>query len=196
MTSLDQILPSFQHRERHNRWIDAPPKAVWDALQCVSFDELSVMRLGLALRGLPARLLRRAEPAPAGPFLAGFKARGYTVLAQEPGREVVTGSIARPWKPAGAERTAVGELAEFVAFADPGWAKVAADFRLEAEHGGTRISTETRVLATDAKARRAFAAYWIVIRVPSGLIRRDLLRAIARRAIRGGKRSHRSAGGN
>jgi len=184
VTSLDQILPSFQHREQHTRWIDAPPQAVWDALQSVSFDELSVMRLGLALRGLPARLLGRAEAAPAGPFLAGFKAHGYVVLAEEPGREVVNGSIARPWKPAGAERTTVAQLAQFVGFADPGWAKVAADFRLKHERGGTRISTETRVLTTDAKARRAFAAYWTIIRVPSGLIRRDLLRAIARRAER------------
>lgn len=28
MTSLDQILPSFQRHERHNRWIDAPPQSV------------------------------------------------------------------------------------------------------------------------------------------------------------------------
>ncbi|MGH3033450.1 MAG: hypothetical protein ACRDON_02700, partial [Gaiellaceae bacterium] len=62
MTSLDRILPSFHHRERHSRWVDAPPEHVWDALHGVGFDELRVMRAGLALRALPARLLGRAEP--------------------------------------------------------------------------------------------------------------------------------------
>jgi hypothetical protein len=104
----------------------------------------------------------------------------------------VGGSIARYWKPAGAERAPVPGLTEFVAFAQPGWAKVATDFRLEPERGGTRISTETRVLATDVRARRAFTAYWIVIRVGSGLIRRDLLRAVARRAERLREWSHAS----
>jgi hypothetical protein len=182
MTALDRIMPSFDHRERHSRWVDAPPAAAWEGLQEVGFDELPIMRLLLALRDLPKRLLGRAERAPTGSFLTGFQARGFTVLAEEPARELVVGSIARYWKPAGVERTPVAGTDDFLAFADPGWAKAATDLRLEPERGGTLISTETRVLATDARARRAFTAYWILIRLPSGLVRRDLLRAIAGRA--------------
>jgi len=47
---------------------------------------------------------------------------------------------------------------------------------------GTFLSTETRVVATDARTRRAFAAYWLVIRPGSGAIRRELLRVVARRS--------------
>ena len=36
------------------------------------------------------------------------------------------------------------------------------EFRLEPVPAGTLLSTETRVLATDPKTRRAFAAYWFV----------------------------------
>ena len=46
----------------------------------------------------------------------------------------------------------------------------------------TALHTETRVLATGRRARRAFGAYWLVIRGGSGLIRREMLRAVARRA--------------
>jgi hypothetical protein len=44
------------------------------------------------------------------------------------------------------------------------------------------VSTETRVFASNAAARRQFAAYWRVIYPGSALIRRMWLRAIARRA--------------
>jgi hypothetical protein len=44
------------------------------------------------------------------------------------------------------------------------------------------LSTETRVEATDRRARVLFGACWVLIRAGSGLIRRDMLRVIARRA--------------
>jgi hypothetical protein len=44
------------------------------------------------------------------------------------------------------------------------------------------VSTETRVFATSAAARRRFAAYWRVIYPGSAMIRRMWLRAIERRA--------------
>jgi hypothetical protein len=57
------------------------------------------------------------------------------------------------------------------------------NFRLEdAGDGTTLITTETRIYATDASARRRFAGYWRVIYPGSALIRRMWLRAIARRA--------------
>jgi hypothetical protein len=48
--------------------------------------------------------------------------------------------------------------------------------------GGSMVSTETRVFASDASARRRFAAYWRLIYPGSATIRRMWLRAIERRA--------------
>ena len=49
--------------------------------------------------------------------------------------------------------------------------------------GQTLLAAETRVRATDATARRAFAASWLLIRAGgAGFIRLEMLRAIARRA--------------
>ena len=47
------------------------------------------------------------------------------------------------------------------------------------EDGSTLLSTETRVRCVDDEARRRFALYWLLIRVFSGWLRRDLLRKIA-----------------
>lgn len=68
----------------------------------------------------------------------------------------------------------------FTGFAVPGWAKMALNFRVSAGE----LTTETRVQLTDQRSRRAFARYWLLIRPFSGLIRREWLAAIARRASR------------
>jgi len=76
------------------------------------------------------------------------------------------------------------DLGGFRAFARPGFVLIATSFGLEALGEGTRLSTETRVQPTDAAAARAFRPYWWAIRGGSGLIRRDILHAVRRRAER------------
>ena len=46
----------------------------------------------------------------------------------------------------------------------------------------TRVRTETRIQVPTPGARRMFAAYWLLIRLGSRLIRKMMLRAIKRRA--------------
>jgi len=59
------------------------------------------------------------------------------------------------------------------------------DFRLTPLPGGrTHLETTTRSDGTDDVARRPFRSYWTVIAPFSGLLRRDILRAVARRAER------------
>ena len=53
---LDDILPTYRHRERHTTQIAAPPEAVWSALHAVSAGELRLTRLLTTIRALPARL--------------------------------------------------------------------------------------------------------------------------------------------
>ena len=48
----------------------------------------------------------------------------------------------------------------------------------------TRLVTETRVQCLDAASSRRFGLYWVVVRPFSGLIRRAMLRAVAREATR------------
>jgi hypothetical protein len=48
--------------------------------------------------------------------------------------------------------------------------------------GGSIVTTETRVHATDPRSARRFAMYWRIIQPGSGFIRRRWLRAIEVRA--------------
>ena len=47
---------------------------------------------------------------------------------------------------------------------------------------GSRLTTETRVLASDPGVLRRFTAYWTLIHPGSDLLRRSWLAAIRRRA--------------
>jgi hypothetical protein len=80
----------------------------------------------------------------------------------------------------------IGSPAEFAAFAEPGFARAAMNFLIEPLGAGEcRLTTETRVHATDGRARRAFRAYWTFVHPGSAFIRRRWLRALKRRAEAG-----------
>ncbi|MGH3447430.1 MAG: hypothetical protein ACRDP4_07380, partial [Nocardioidaceae bacterium] len=53
--------------------------------------------------------------------------------------------------------------------------------------GRTLVETATICEATDVRARRRFGAYWSLIRVFSGVVRRDMLAGIQRKCARPGR---------
>jgi len=84
----------------------------------------------------------------------------FLVLAEEPGREIVLGTLVavpRGWRPSG-KPTPDGFKAFFVTTNTPGFASATMNFRIE-DAGPTActLTTETRVYATDASTRRRFA---------------------------------------
>src|SRR4030095_14373838 len=97
-------------------------------------------------------------------------ALGFTVLAEDPKREIVAGAVAQMWK-RGGQAANIADGAEFVAFDRPGYVKIATNFLVLKQDGDTRIETETRVLATASRSRQGFARYWRLIRPASGAIR-------------------------
>jgi len=182
MLTLDDLLPDPDFRERHERRIAAPREAVWDALHEVRLRDLALSRALMAVRLIPARLAGR----PPSRMVEGrFLEEGpIPVLAADPPRAVIAAGALQPWKLRGGETPPVLDAPALRDFREPGWVKTGIDFVLEPEGGGTRLTTETRVTATDQGTRARFAVYWLLIRAGSGLIRRDLLRAVARSASR------------
>ncbi len=174
---LDEVLPRWDHRERHSVPVAAPPAAVWRAVEEVSWRSVPVFR---ALSRL--RAPRRSAPAPDRPVLERMLAGGFTVLGRS-ADELVVGSVVRLAAPRGAVPLGPEPAAAVRGFDRPGHYKVAVAFRL----ADGRLSTETRVVTTDAASARAFGRYWRVARLPSGLIRREWLRAIRRQAVRAGR---------
>ena len=185
-TELDQFAPVYQFHEFHSIRIAAPKEQVYRALKSVTAEEIALFRALTWLRRFgrpgPESIL---NPPPHVPLLNVATRTSFLVLAEEPDREIVLGTlVAAPpgWRPSG-KPTPDGFRAFFVTTSHTGFAPAAMNFRIEdASSAACTLTTETRVYATDASTRRRFALYWRVIYPGSALIRRMWLRAIARRA--------------
>jgi hypothetical protein len=186
---LDAHLPVFDFVERHSVRVAASPAASFGAVSRADLGGGPLTRTLFLLRALPG--LAVAPRATVGRFLrrgrtvnlASLAGAGFAILGEVPGREVVLGTIGRFWRASGGMRPFAP--AEFAGFSEPGWAKGAWNFLVEpGPDGGTTLSTETRVRCTDARSRRTFRRYWLLVRPFSGLIRIEMLRAIRREAER------------
>src|SRR5258706_678846 len=180
-TLLDEFVPACQFREVHEIRIHAPAEAVFRAVKTVTAREIRFFRLLTWLRS--PRLTRTREnilaPPADRPLLDVALHSGFLMLAEDPPRELVFGTLLCGPLPRGSRP----EPRDFAEFDRPGFCKAAMNFRLRDEGAGwVRLSTETRVFALDASARRRFAAYWRVIAPGSAFIRRMWLDAVKRRA--------------
>lgn len=169
---LDRILSEYHFVERHSVLIHASREAVWRGLHEVGAGDLVMTRVLFGLRTLPARLAGTRVASNEGPWLAAMLESGFKLLAETQGHELVLGTSGRFWELRPRRRPQP----------DPGAAVAVMDFVLEETQGGILLMTETRVAVEDRSARRRFALYWAAIRIGSGVIRRDLLRAVRRRA--------------
>ena len=178
--TLDDVVPHPQYQMVHRRIVSAPPSAVWDELCRVT---MSALPLGHALEGarlLPARLAGREHRRLAGRTF--LDVTPIPVLFSERPQVVISAGLSQAWRLLGGLTPPRPDAAALRAWSDPGWIKVAMELCLEPTPTGTLLSTETRILATDPRSRRSFAAYWFLIRASSGAIRREVLRVVARRA--------------
>ncbi|HET9316607.1 MAG TPA: hypothetical protein VFQ51_13520 [Vicinamibacteria bacterium] len=178
---LDAFLPSFQFVERHETRVRATPDAVYRAVRAVRADEIRTFRTLTWIRSprLPWRQRPESILDPRrDPILDVSTRSGFVWLVDEPGREAAVGAVVccrRHARPSSAD--------QFRALAQPGLAKAGMTFRIEDVGGGEcRLTTETRVFATDAPARRRFGLYWALIYPGSSLIRYGWLAAIKQRA--------------
>jgi hypothetical protein len=163
-SKLDEVMPEWEFDEVHSMHVDAPPHAVFDAVRNVRANEIAFFHtLTWIRRGgreLPESILNARDD---DPLLDVATRTGFEWRALDPPRELVLGTSLIPGRAYGA-----------------------VNFVVTAEGSGSRVTTETRVHAKDATARRRFGAYWRIIYPGSALIRRMWLRAVRERAMRGG----------
>jgi hypothetical protein len=178
--AIDDVVPSYQFGEHHEILVAATPERVLLAAQAVTAGEIRLFRLLTWLRsprwpgsGHESILNPGAEK----PILDVALRSGFVLLREEKDRELVFGAVVccgRREPPRSAE--------EFDALSGS-LARAVMNFYVEDAGGGrSRLVTQTRVAATDARAERVFARYWRVIYPGSALIRRMWLRAIKARA--------------
>ena len=183
--TIDRFMPAFEVREVHQTPGAAPAAA---ALRCAREARLQhdpVIKALFGLRTLPARL--RAAPTPAasgdGSFLGEALAVGWRILSETPGREIVIGSVTRPWESDVRFRGLPPD--DFAQFDHPGYAKIVWTLEVDpVDAQSSVLRTETRVVTTDPESRRRFALYWSFLSPGIILIRHASLRAARRDAER------------
>jgi hypothetical protein len=159
VAAIDELLPSYDVHEVHSVELPLDPERTIAAALATPVAADPLVRTLLRVRGLRT----------GGTIADAFAWMGFEELARREG-EIVVGASGTPWRPRGGIR----------GFHDapPGTVRIAADFRAD----GRRLTSETRIAATDDAARRAFLRYWRVVGPFSALVRRRWLARIARGA--------------
>ena len=169
MSLIDKHLPRYHFSELHRTRIRASPDDVIRVALALNRPRDRLTDMLLALRAVPARLFGREAPR------VGIQA--FTPLDQDEKSETVAGLIGRFWQLDGG-LVPIADADAFARFAEPGTPKLVIGYRATPDPLGTLLTTETRVFCPDGYSLLRFAPYWLLIRIPSGLIRRRNLRAI------------------
>lgn len=183
MTILDDLLPKYQFNEFHSTRVHAPPDVVYAAAKQVTAREIRLFRILTWIRSphlgnAPESIL---TPPADEPVVDVALRSGFMLLGDIPPGEIVFGLV-QGRQPFNTPRPTPQEFKSLIR---PGFAKIAMNFRVSAEpNGWSKLTTETRIFATDATARRQFGRYWRVIYPGSALIRVMWLGAIKARAER------------
>ena len=178
---LDDVVPVADHVTRQSRVIDAPPPVVWEELHRLRVSSLPVTLLFSALRALPVLLAGRGRRR-GGLDRTFLDVVPIPELASDPPSHVLFGGVLQAWRLTGGERPPELDADGVREWSEPGWVKVGMEFRLTPAVGGTRLTCETRIEATDPGTRRRFGLYWLAVQPGSSAIRWELLTAVAMRA--------------
>jgi len=131
-----------------------------------------IVRALLKLRGIPSHTSTGIE---------GWKKMGFAVLEQQENKEIILGLIGQFWKASGKVQPCTPN--EFHSFKNPAFAKAVWNFEITpSNQNQVLLETETRILCGSEEARKQFARYWFFIRPFSGLIRKEILRIVKRKA--------------
>jgi len=139
---LDRFMPTYEVSVSHQAHVAAPPDITLAAAKDHDLFGSAITRGVVRMRELVlgVRPDDRVRPRT---LLALMLSLGWGVLAEVPERELVFGSITQPWK--GDVRFVALPPADFAAFAEPGYVKIAWNLRVEPAAHGSILHVDTRV---------------------------------------------------
>src|SRR5262245_25624532 len=179
---LDRFMPTYEVGGRHKIRVAAPPEVTLSAAIETQLESRGPIRAIFKGR----EWILQSEPdhtvRPKG-LLAYTKSLGWGVLADRPGREIVTGCATKPWEPNPVFRALQPD--EFATFQEAGYVKIIWTLRADAAGNDESIfRSETRAVATSSDARRKFRRYWAFLSPGIILIRMVMLPCVKRDAER------------
>ena len=171
MPDLDFWLPKPSIRVAHRRATTAPADRLWEAARQVRLSDARLL----------GRLVRWRIPglAPGLAFDEMFRAPPFLVLAEEPGRALVSGLVGRIWT-LRRDYPRLRDPEEFRDWRTGGTARVL--FANWVHEDPTEVQAEVRVEAIGAQGRVGVAAVRPLVSAFAHLIGNDGLEAATRRA--------------
>ena len=168
---LKKYLPQYHYSSKHKIKISATPEKIFELTDRLDMSGSPLIRFLFRLRGMPSRMLNRE----------GLQSDKFIELERTSPQEIIIGLIGQFWKPNGNLRSFTP--AEFISFQEPGFLKAVWNFQLIPQSAtSTLLTTETRIQCMDNEAQKKFSRYWLLIRPFSGIIRKEILRVIKRKA--------------
>src|SRR5574341_487496 len=143
---IDRFLPRYDATYLCEASVDAAADDVYEAIRETDLRDPVIDAL-FAVRELPLRIARRLRgvaPPPAPPLVTfaslAERGPGWMRLAEEPGVELVVGSVGRFWRKDYGGRTVAAT--DFISFAEPGYAKLALSLAVRPTETGTILRYE------------------------------------------------------
>ncbi|HMG05220.1 MAG TPA: hypothetical protein VK581_07140 [Chthoniobacterales bacterium] len=182
-TRLDDWMPRWQVGEQHTIYVTASPEKVFEAIHAVRANEIFLFRTLTAIRRCGQKGPESILDAPEEKSILDVATQtSFVLLGEEAPHELVIGTVvSAPATVWASGRRLTPEV--FHETLPPGFALATMNFLARPDnHGGSTISTETRIYANTPAALRQFVVYWRIIHPGSDVIRRMWLRAIKQRA--------------
>lgn len=181
-THLDRVMPEYEVRLDHHIEIDAPAELTFASICRSDFSRSPVIRALFRAREIVMHAKHTDTGAPMPhTIVEQFTSFGWSILAREQSREIVFGTVTKPWEPSPIMRPLAADA--FTAFREPGFARIAFTIRVDAVSPSKCIArTETRVQTTDEASRAKFRTYWAFLSPGMTLIRMALLQQMKNEA--------------
>jgi hypothetical protein len=178
-TLFDDVVPQYQFGEKHSVRVHARPEQAIAAARAATWGDLrslvTLMKIRGAVSGHPYR--DNGAFSVDKRILDAFAASGYVTGGDDDEVVMAGGADTQAGR-----ALAVRSLQAYASFRKPGAVKMAFAFYAEDAGGGwSTLTTETRMVVEDGSSRGP-AIYWRLIVPGSGLLRREWLEGIKRRA--------------
>ena len=178
---LDAFAPVFHFRERHEIMVAAPQDVAFAAVRATTADEIALFQAFTWIRRLGRETPESILHAPGSEPLLDVAARTTFLRLADAPHEVLVGTVILA--PAGFHRGEISTPGAYRELSRRSFVLATMNFRVvPLSASSSRVTTETRVFATDRPSLRRFTPYWRAILPGSAMLRMTWLRSIKRRA--------------
>jgi hypothetical protein len=184
---LDGLMHAYSFNEYHEVSIKASPEEVKEVFRVTGVNDIPIAHLLLKIRGIADEDVDMSDRASNNKANSDtFSTPDFNFFMVEP-NEYISVMILKPnMISSNKEMAALPEIStidQFIAFNEPGYMKVAINFRfISNDNKETLLTTQTRVAGTTKTDSYKFARYWRVIYPGSAIIRRVWLDTIKKKA--------------